>query len=216
MVLPSTRPVRNDRDLHLALLAYRNTPVAGMPYSPAQLLMNRKLRDNLPTTESLLKPRVAEHAYVRLRERQEKAKAYFVDRVTKKLSNLDQGDTVRIKSGRTWTPATVTAVHTSPQSFMVTNPSRRNRKWLHKSSEPPSLTLMEDACDDHTDEKYEQHGAPQPRKPEVVQPRLSAESETADSPNNERSQESRPVRKECRQKRPPVWLADYEHAETVK
>ena len=27
------------RDPHLALLAYRNTPVAGMPYSPAELLM---------------------------------------------------------------------------------------------------------------------------------------------------------------------------------
>ena len=65
----------HSRDPHLALLAYRNTPVAGMPYSPAQLLMSRKLRDNLPTTESLLKPRVAEHAYVRLRDRQGKAKA---------------------------------------------------------------------------------------------------------------------------------------------
>ena len=80
----------DSRDPHLALLAYRNTPVAGMPYSPAQLLMSRKLRDNLPTTESLLKT-------VRLRERQGKAKAYF-DTGTKKLSKLDRGDTVRIKS----------------------------------------------------------------------------------------------------------------------
>ena len=209
----------DSRDPHLALLAYRNTPVAGMPYSPAQLLMSRKLRDSLPTTESLLKPRVAEHAYVRLRERQGKAKAYF-DRGTKKLSKLDRGDTVRIKSGRTWTPATVTAVHTSPRSYMVTTVSgrvyRRNQKWLHKSSEPPPLTLMEDAGDHHTDEQYEQHGAPPPHNPEVVQPGLSAESETADSPNNERSQETMPVQKSCRQKRPPVWLADYEHDETVK
>ena len=71
-----------------------------MPYSPAELLMNRKLRDNLPTTELLLSPIVVEHAYARLRERQRKAKVYF-DRVKKKLSNLDRGDTVRIKSGRT-------------------------------------------------------------------------------------------------------------------
>ena len=88
-------------------------------------------------------------------------KAYF-DRGTKKLSKLDRGDSVRIKSGRTWTPATVTAVHASPRSYMVTTASgrvyRRNRKWLHKSSEPPPLTLMEDAGDDHTDEQYEQHG----------------------------------------------------------
>ena len=207
------------RDPHLALLAYRNTSVAGMPYSPAELLMSRKLRDNLPTTESLLKPRVAEHAYARLRERQKKAKAYF-DRGTKKLSKLDRGDTIRIKSGRTWTPATVTAVHTSPRSYMVTTASgrvyRRNRKWLHKSSEPPPLILMEDAGDDHTDEQYEQHDTPPPHNPEVVQPGLSAECETANSPNNEMSQETMPVRRSCRQKRPPAWLADYEHAETVK
>ena len=61
----------NSRDPHLVLLAYRNTPVAGMPYSPAQLLMCRKLRDNLPTTGSFLKPRVAEHAYVRQRKTRE-------------------------------------------------------------------------------------------------------------------------------------------------
>ena len=133
--------------------------------------MSRKLRDNLPTTESLLKPRVAEHAYVRLRERQGKAKAYF-DRGTKKLSKLDRGDTVRIKSGRTWTPATVTAHHiTSPRSYMVTIASgrvyRRNRKWLHKSSEPPPLTLLEDAGDDHTDKQYEQHGAPPLHNPKL-------------------------------------------------
>ena len=59
----------DSRDHHLALLAYRNTTVAGMPYSRAQLLMSRKLRDNLPTTESLLKPRVAEHSYVREKDK---------------------------------------------------------------------------------------------------------------------------------------------------
>ena len=171
----------DSRDPHLALLAYRNTPVAGMPYSPAQLLMSRKLRDNLHTTESLLKPRVAEHAYVRLRERQGKAKAYF-DRGKKKWSKLDPGDTIRIKSGRTWTSVTVTAVHTSPRSDTVTTASgrvyRRHRKWLHKSSKPPPLTLMEDAGDDHSDGQYEQHGGPSTHNPAVVQPGLSAECET--------------------------------------
>ena len=91
--------------------------------------------------------------------RQGKAKLYF-DRGTKKLTKLDRGDTVRIKSGRTWTPATVTDGAHIPRSYMVTTESghvyRRNRKWLHKSSEPRPLTLMEDAGDDHIDEQYEQ------------------------------------------------------------
>ena len=78
---------------------------------------------------------------------------------------------------------------------------------IHRSSEPPPLTMMEDASDDHTDKQYE-HGASPPHNPEIVQPRLSAECETADSPKNENPQEKMPVRKSCRQKRPPVWLAE--------
>ena len=93
------KPNEDSRDPHLALLAYRNKPVAGIPYSPAELMMSRKWRNNLPTNESLIKPRVVEHAYARLREKQKKAKAYF-DRGTKKPSKLDRGDTVRIKFGR--------------------------------------------------------------------------------------------------------------------
>ena len=33
------------RDIWMSLLHYRNTPITGAPYSPAQLLMSRKLRD---------------------------------------------------------------------------------------------------------------------------------------------------------------------------
>ena len=65
---PMRKANEDSRDPHLALLAYRDTPVAGNPYSPAHLLMSRNLRDNLPTTESLLKPRVAEHVFARLKE----------------------------------------------------------------------------------------------------------------------------------------------------
>ena len=67
---------------------------------------------------------------------------------------------------------------------------RLNRKWLCKSSEPPPLILIEDAGDDHTDEQYKQHDTPPPHNPDVVQPGLSALCETADAPNNERSQET--------------------------
>ena len=38
----------------IALLEYRNTPISGMALSPALLLMSRRLRSNLPMTETLL------------------------------------------------------------------------------------------------------------------------------------------------------------------
>ena len=37
------------RDPYLALMAYRNTPVTGMSYSPAQMLMSRSLNTKVPT-----------------------------------------------------------------------------------------------------------------------------------------------------------------------
>ena len=49
--------------MHLALLAYRNTPISGLEYSPAQLLMSRVLKDRLSTATRLLSPKVAEHLH---------------------------------------------------------------------------------------------------------------------------------------------------------
>ena len=39
------------RDRQLALLAYRNTPISGLEYSTAQLLMSQILKDRLPTAK---------------------------------------------------------------------------------------------------------------------------------------------------------------------
>ena len=78
------KPQEENRDPDLALLAYRNSPAAGIPYSPAELLMSRKLRDKLQAAESVLTPNVAEGAYNMLKQRQTKAKRYF-DRGTREL-----------------------------------------------------------------------------------------------------------------------------------
>ena len=45
------------RDPHLALLQYRNIPVSGLSYSPAQLLKSRMLRDKMTTHASPLVPK---------------------------------------------------------------------------------------------------------------------------------------------------------------
>ena len=47
-----------NQDPYLALLEYRNTPVVGMKYSPAQTLMSRRLRTKIPVATSLLSPKV--------------------------------------------------------------------------------------------------------------------------------------------------------------
>ena len=49
-------------DEALALLELRNTPITGLPYSPVQLLMNRRFCGCLPFTDNALQPRVLTEA----------------------------------------------------------------------------------------------------------------------------------------------------------
>ena len=48
------------RDPYIALLAYRNTAVTGMSYSPAQMLMSRVLNSKIPILPALLEPKIVD------------------------------------------------------------------------------------------------------------------------------------------------------------
>ena len=50
----------------MALLEFCNTSIAGIEASPAQLLMNRRLRSSLPMTGAVLKPDVLEGTRAKL------------------------------------------------------------------------------------------------------------------------------------------------------
>ena len=50
------------KDPYLSLLDWRNTPTEGLDSSPVQRLMGRRTRTFLPTTASLLKPKLAKSA----------------------------------------------------------------------------------------------------------------------------------------------------------
>ena len=57
------------------------------------------------------------------------------------LKPLDVGDSVRIRQGNTWIPATVVEKNCNPRSYHVTTEQgktyRRNRRHLLKTNEPP-------------------------------------------------------------------------------
>lgn len=65
----------------------------------------------------------------------------YVSRNAKPLPIIKEGETARIRKGKTWEPAIVTAQHTVPRSFMVTTPDgtayRRNRRHLLPTDESP-------------------------------------------------------------------------------
>ncbi len=132
------------RDPHIALLMYRNTPISGMRYSPAQLLMSRMLRDHVPTPTMMLHPKLAADAHTALMDRQAKQKKFF-DRGAKTLPAVEVGDTVRVQFDREWCPGIITGKHPAPRSFYVTTNSgrtyRRNRRAMRKSREKPPVIV---------------------------------------------------------------------------
>ena len=136
-------------DEALALLELRNTPITGTPYSPAQLLMNRRLRGCLPLTAKALKPSVPTEAKSLLQDCQRKQKHYY-DKHSKSLPPLTQDDVVRYQTSTSWEPAVITQKHSAPRSYNLITASgniiRRNRRHLKPTQEasPNAAPQVED------------------------------------------------------------------------
>ena len=144
---------KDQRDPYLSLLEYRNTPIDDVG-SPAQLLMNRRLRSRIPQTISQLKPRVPDPVEVKkkLNLKQQKQKFYY-DRQSKSLTKLHEGDRIRVRMKGSWKPGVVTREEETPRSYRVQTDNggeyRRNRRMLLKSVEPdPVAEPAEDMFSD--------------------------------------------------------------------
>ena len=105
------------RDFWMSLLQYRSTPITGAPYSPAQLLMSRQLRDKMSSTSNTLKPTMVTDGRSNLRRRQTRQK-HFYDRGTTTRASHRIGDNVRVRLHNTWDRAIVTGVCDTP--YVVT------------------------------------------------------------------------------------------------
>lgn len=129
----------NGSDPYIALLHYRNTPKNNLS-SPAQLLMSRTLRDNIPVSYKRLKPKV-----VRFKEYEKSVvknnlnKSKYYNRNTKPLSMLQPNDHVYFKRNPKshWEHATVKERCPDNRSYIVEDINkvryRRNRVHLrHK------------------------------------------------------------------------------------
>jgi transposase InsO family protein len=126
-------------DPYLALLAYRNTPVNEKLGSPTQRLFGRRTKTTLPTSTTLLEPKIIEPKIVKetLHKNKEKQKQYF-DHHTKELSVLQLGDNVRYETNTGLKAAVVIEKRKEPRSYMIRTSNgfvlRRNRKHLYEST----------------------------------------------------------------------------------
>ena len=135
------------RDPYLALLAYSNTAVTGMSYSPAQMLMSRVLNSKLPILPALLEPKLVDPR-PQLEQRQRRHKAVF-DRGARELPKLQAGEKVRMRRNHAWMPATVVREDGHPRSYIVKRSGteyRRKRRDLLQTAEV--VPLDDDPIDD--------------------------------------------------------------------
>lgn len=125
--------LRKAADPYLALLSYRATPLHN-GYSPAQLLMGRRLRTTVPTLPELLDPALPDSHAVALKEKEKRAmdaQHYNRRHRTRTLRGLSPGQEVWVTDHRT--SGRVIGNHTTPRSYLVDTPQgtvRRNRHHL--------------------------------------------------------------------------------------
>ena len=92
-----TKAKSENDDFHLSLLAYRNTPFEKIELSPAQMLMGRRTRTQLPTTLKLLELQYPTDKINKgLRSRAEVQQQCY-NQHAKVLKPLNTGDNVRIR-----------------------------------------------------------------------------------------------------------------------
>ena len=130
--------LKGSKDPHLALLSYRATPLPWCNQSPAQLLMGRRIRSNLPVSPTLLRPEWPNLQEFCSQDSSYKAKLkkqFDRRHRTRDLPLLDEDTPVFITNGRdsSAVPGRVTQRATQ-RSYIVATPSgtsRRNRSHLN-------------------------------------------------------------------------------------
>ena len=145
-----TKAQMSGQDPYTALLQYRLSPVSGLPFSPAQMLMGRQIRGRLPTLAKVLKPATVD-ARPHLLQQQQNYKQQY-DKGAKPLPPLHTGDSVRVKRKGKWEPAVVVAVDDAPRSYIVNcqgSTLRRNRRDLLSTPGVPPPHVSDSFLDDY-------------------------------------------------------------------
>ena len=143
-----SKSLKSGSDANLVILRYRNTPI-GNEGSPAQLLMDRRLRETLPVLETQYLPRTIHPSVVKKKqkERQDRQK-YYYDCGCRPLRPIHDDDSIHFKKGNVWKPGTVRNKQTTPHSFDIKDEHghifRRNRERIYKPAFDPIIPPNED------------------------------------------------------------------------
>ena len=125
---------RENKDLQMALLEWRNTPDINN-LSPTQKLMSRRTRTTIPTAEALLKPEVVEGVHENIKRKGQQTKATY-DKSARPLPELQVGEPVGlqpINPKAPWDKGSCVE-NVGPRSYLIEtdngNLYGRNRKFI--------------------------------------------------------------------------------------
>ncbi|XP_038151255.1 uncharacterized protein K02A2.6-like [Cyprinodon tularosa] len=133
---------RDGSDVFLNLLNLRNIPRDIMLGSPAERLMSRQTRADIPVSSALLQPvaRNCRHIHRHLLQKRLTVKRHY-DKSSRALQPLQEGQVVRMQTERGYNKlGTVTDVCKEPRSYVIQangKTYRRNRRHILPVAEPP-------------------------------------------------------------------------------
>ena len=138
------KTILRQSDPMLALLAYRSTPHVSTGFSPAQLLMGRRIQSRLPTLPSALQPKWPNSDVISENDRLAKeSSTLFYNRKygAKQLTQFEGGESVRIKTDaqKVWGNPTVVVRADTPRSYIIrfyvqTQTGVTCKKFLYRTS----------------------------------------------------------------------------------
>ena len=140
---------KTETDPNIALLCLRSTPIDFAIPSPAELLMKRKLQDNLP--RKITRDHNSDDIITRLEQRQ------YHDQHVKPALQSRQSVSARNPSTGKWSPAAIKEkIPDIPRSYQVNTPTgelRRNRAHLREIPATPQSNITNNNPDISIDQK---------------------------------------------------------------
>ena len=114
--------LKHTNDPYMALLSYRSTPLPWCNYSPAELLMGREVKTDIPQTASQLTPQW--HFLPDFKQKDQsfkdkQKKNYDHRHRAQPADTLPDNSAVWVTTGNNQTPGTVVSNASTPRSYVV-------------------------------------------------------------------------------------------------
>ena len=148
--------LENSPDSYMALLSYRATPLPWCGLSPAELLMGRRIRTDIPQLKKLFVlnwPHVKNFKGLDAKFKAEQKRHYDDRHRVRPLPMLPDGLPVWVDNQGTQVPGEIMQQANAPRSYLVETPTgqlRRNRSHIRlKSDNPPDTSSGQETTVDN-------------------------------------------------------------------